>query len=365
MGPTTTTMTGFPNITTTITTIMTTAALMSSTMTTTTTFLPITDLNDQQQNCHREIIECPTTVQFDPTTLTLATQQPRSTLMESAPAETTVTIPNLTNVTLPSDIITETSPKNKTNTTTFVDTTVTTDHEKFVTTPAEYATDRLTTTDFIDIYQNENNTSEDNENQIFDPLRDKKLANWSTLSSQENESNVTETTFKNVDSIHITANVVYYDTSSESTEDTEDKLNNTDYTNYDHLDNFINQSAVEFKSNEIPTTTVSSIDEFEVDFTATESINNKISEPITNLDNEPILKITTQSITPMSNESILPNQQTDETISSRMRIKRMQENATHCYRFVCSKRLARSTVTDLPQNSQEFSEKSSKYIRPL
>lgn len=343
---------------------MTTAALMSSTMTTTTTaFFPTVSSNEQQQNCHQEIIECPTTVQFDPTTLTLVTDPPRSTTSNSFPVDSTSPLPNLANVTFSSDITpASTVPGNiMNNTITSVDIAVTTNAinntttvpaeivvtanaENVVAIPAENTTEIPTTADSVETI----NATEINDsyNYTFENLQDNiNLANWSIDSPLEGE-NLTETTYHDVGSLNITASVVYYDTSSESLDDVDDKWN------YDTInDSTTSQSStIEFESTEIPVTelTVSSTNEFDDDFISTQSMKNSITESIPTTKNESVF---------------LPHRQADETLSSsKLRIKRMQENDTHCYRYVCSKQSTGSIVTDMPRNTQEFTEKSSNYL---
>lgn len=222
----------------------------------------------------------------------------------------------------------------------------------------------------------------------------------------------TETTFKTVDDVKITAEVVYYDEKSSSENTVTTVESDVSYThNYDEMmENFTvdmvtTELMTENSTRDLVTdgSTITSSTDVSFDFRSTtpgsisssiettsiggttpvestvESTTSVVTESTTSLDTVVIMENTTigQSIITVDDDdepySTISSEDfqfwpTDENIASaeeRRIVKRMSElifNGTHCFQIVCSPPSpVTKYVTEVPNGFQGFSEKSSKY----
>jgi len=221
----------------------------------------------------------------------------------------------------------------------------------------------------------------------------------------------TETTFKTVDDVQITAEVVYYDEKSSSENTATTAESDVNYThNYDEM---MENSTVGMVTTELMTedstrdlvtsgSTITSSTDLSFEFGSTapgsisssiettisgtipvestvESTTSVVTESTTNLDAVVIMPNTTivQSIitvddddepySTISSEDLkfLPADEEITSAEERRIVKRMSEvifNGTHCFQIVCSPPTpVTKYVTEVPNGFQGFSEKSSKY----
>ncbi|XP_029345531.1 transmembrane channel-like protein 2 [Acyrthosiphon pisum] len=219
----------------------------------------------------------------------------------------------------------------------------------------------------------------------------------------------TETTFKTVDDVQITAEVVYYDEKSSSENTATTAKSDVSYTN--NYDEMMENSTVELVTAELMTenltrdlvtagSTITSSTDVSFDFGSTtpgsisssietaiggtipveptvESTTSLVTESTTSLDAVVAMANTTigQSIITVDDDDEpystissddLQFQATDENTESaeeRRIVKRMSEvifNGTHCFQIVCSPPSpVTKYVTEVPNGFQGFSEKSS------
>jgi len=218
-----------------------------------------------------------------------------------------------------------------------------------------------------------------------------------------------ETTFKTIDDLRITAEVIYDDTlsssednattsefdvsSTHSYDETTEKStvglvtaeSMSDNSTVDTVDDWstttypmnVSLDLSSIASQSISSSTQSAISET-IPGEYVESTSSVIPESTASLDAEILMLNTTidQSIITMDNDdeqysTIVSDDlqllRTDEIIASsekRRIVKRMSEvifNGTHCFQVVCSSPSPVTNVTEVPNSSQGFSEESSKY----
>jgi len=219
-----------------------------------------------------------------------------------------------------------------------------------------------------------------------------------------------ETTFKTIDDLRITADVVYYDDTFSSEDAATASEFNVSYThNYDGATENSTKGLVTTES----MTENSTMDLVDVGLTITNSTNfsledfssivsqsissstqNTIGETISSESVELTPSMTPESMESLDVEVLIANTTIDQSIitidnddepystiasenlklwrtdeisalsEGRRIVKRMSEiifNGTHCFQVVCSSPSPVTNVTEVPNGFQGFSEKSSKY----
>lgn len=219
-----------------------------------------------------------------------------------------------------------------------------------------HTTDGLVTMGYVHSTDFDNNGDDDGP--TFNPLNEK----WTWA----DDDSTTKKDFKTVDDLQITAEIVYYDTSSEFTA-VEPNVSSTIYKTTDSPTMDSTTGSIDELAKNSGTESIGSLITESITSSMTEPMTSLTTESISSLDTKFISNTTTQSVSTTKNESydaINNDQQTDEISSSKTRMKRIPEiiyNGTHCFRVVCSPPSPASVVTKAPNSSQGFSEDSSKY----